>query len=710
MASAAQRRKKRIDRKEKAQRAGRVLPTEVMGLLSLPPEAEIPNTALMPSLAMNTTSLEKFQTHGTFAEQQPCPSSQEKGREKHQEKGTGFPLYKRNDGKQTDPRATKLADAPGSGRADVLVSGRADAPGSRRGDALAVRPTEARTTKPLEPLPQFAGPLEVSNKIPKYRSESSGQSGLTPLAHQSSSSLPSSTSPQTLVKRSVSVGAFRDRIAVACCLMGHHSVSLMSAFARPAFDRTIEVIAQRGLQFAAAVQPIVRPLQQQFERLPLHLFGFEMWARARRKQLAAGGAASLLAVTAFATAPFSEEILPPPQMLAETLMSASSVFDFQDTVVKVESIRRGDTMAALLSRMDLIDRDLAEFVKKDLLARKSFQLLPGRLAMAEVDGYGKIQRFVLRTGGIDESSAQSPKRVVIVREGDGFHVREELVVLDRGIETRSAEIQSSLYAATDQVGIPESVASKIADIFGGDIDFHRDLRKGDRLRVMYETLREPGGLDTAAPGRVLGIEFLNAGRRLEAFWFDPDGDGAGSGSYYDSKGHSLRKSFLRNPVEFSRVSSGFSGARLHPIFQQWRAHRGVDFSAPHGTRVRAAGDGVVSFVGRNGGYGNMVVLKHRDKSETVYAHLSNFAEGLRVGQQIQQGESIGEVGSTGWATGPHLHYEFRINGEPVDPMTTAFQSGGTQIPSAHRDRFASFTSQVKAQLNEAPAKALSRFE
>lgn len=672
MASAAQRRKKRIDRKAKSQRADRVLPTEVMGLLSMPLEGKAPNAGAMPSENINTSS-ERSQTHSSSAQLQPRLSGPEIS--------TKFPGYKL--------------------KTDVPVDGWAE------------KPVEARAVKPLEPLPRFAGPLEASNKLSKYQSEPSIESGLTPLtpaAAQQAFGIPSATVPQTLVKRSVSVGALRDRFAVAYWLFAHRSVDWFSALAKPAFERTIETIAQRGLQLAAAMQPVARPLQQHFERLPLHLFGIEMWARARRKQLAAGGAASLLAVTAFATAPFSEEILPPPQMLAETLMSAPSVFDFQETLVKVESIRRGDTIAAILSRMDLIDRDLAEFVKKDLLARKSFQLLPGRLAMAEVDGYGKIQRFVLRTGGIDESSAQSPKRMVIAREGDGFHVREELVMLDRGLETRSAEIQSSLYAATDQAGIPESVASKIADIFGGDIDFHRDLRKGDRLRVMYETLREAGGLDTASPGRVLGIEFLNAGRRLEAFWFDPDGDGAGSGSYYDSKGHSLRKSFLRNPVEFSRVSSGFSGARLHPIFQQWRAHRGVDFSAPHGTRVRAAGDGVVSFVGRNGGYGNMVVLKHRDKSETVYAHLSNFAEGLRVGQQIQQGDSIGEVGATGWATGPHLHYEFRINGEPVDPMTTAFQSGGIQIPSAHKDRFASFTSQVKAQLNEAPAKALSRFE
>jgi murein DD-endopeptidase MepM/ murein hydrolase activator NlpD len=623
MASAAQRRKKRIERKVKAQGSSRVTPAEVINLLSAA-------SAIEPSSAT---------TEKVSVAIEPNPAT--------------------------------------------------------------LKPAEAPTkSKHLEPLPQFSA-VHVAVSKPHY-GHAKPPAAVDRIQDQ--------LAPEPLRRRSLKVGALRDRVAVACCLIRHQFSDWLGELSKPAFERAVDMIAQRSLQLAAAVQPISRPIQQQFERLPLHLFGLEMWARSRRKQLAAGSAASLLAVTAFATAPFSEEALPPPQMLAESLVAASTVFDFQETLVKVESIRRGESMASLLARMDLIDRDLIEFVKRDAMARKSFQLLPGRLAMAEVDGYGKIQRFVLRTGGIDESSVRSPKRVVIVRDGDAFDVREELVALDKGVETRAAEIQSSLFAATDQVGIPEAVASRIADIFGGDIDFHRDLRKGDRLRVMYETLREPGGLDTPTPGRVLGIEFFNAGRRLEAFWFDPDGDGAEGGSYYDAKGQSLKKAFLRNPVEFSRVSSGFSGARLHPIFQQWRAHRGVDFSAPHGTRVRAAGDGVVSFVGRNGGYGNMVVLRHRDKSETVYAHLSSFAEGLRVGQSIQQGESIGEVGATGWATGPHLHYEFRVKGEPVDPMTTAFQSGGIPVPSAHKERFASYTSQVKAQLNEAPATALARFE
>ncbi|NBQ82033.1 MAG: hypothetical protein EBU09_09135 [Betaproteobacteria bacterium] len=243
--------------------------------------------------------------------------------------------------------------------------------------------------------------------------------------------------------------------------------------ARVSPSQVLDQLSMPAPPASLTASPATPSASPQYARLPLHLLDAEMWARARRKQLTAGGAASFLAVTAFATAPLSEEALPPPQVVAESLLAAGSIFDFQETVVKVETIRRGESIGSLLARMDLIDRDLADFVKKDLLARKSFQLLPGRLAMAEIDGYGKIQRFVLRTGGIDESSSRSPKRVVISRDGDGFHVREELVALERGIETRAAEIQSSLFAATDQVGIPEGVASKVADIFGGDSNSRR---------------------------------------------------------------------------------------------------------------------------------------------------------------------------------------------------------------------------------------------
>ncbi|MFM7254609.1 MAG: peptidoglycan DD-metalloendopeptidase family protein [Betaproteobacteria bacterium] len=479
--------------------------------------------------------------------------------------------------------------------------------------------------------------------------------------------------------------------------------------ARP-LHALVQTLSEAGMAVLGALQPVLRPLARKIERLPLILLDWELWAITHKRQIGAGGAASMLAVTAFATAPLSEEALPPPSLVVESMALSPASFDFSDTVTVIETIQRSDSMSALLQRMDLIDPQLMEFVRKDTRAKRLFQLLPGRLAVAEVDGYGRVQRFMLRTGGLDETSAQAPRRVVIRRDGDALSVSEELITLERSVEMREAQVQSSLFAATDAAGIPDLVASRVADIFGGEVDFHRDLRKGDHLKVSYETLREPGGLDTPISGRVLGAEFVNGGRKLEAYWFDPDGPGPIEGAYYSGSGESLRKAFLRNPVEFSRVSSGFSGSRLHPIFQQWRAHRGVDFAAPHGTRVRAAGDGTVDFVGWYRGYGNMVVIRHRDRTETVYAHLQSFAEAIRPGYRVQQGETLGEVGSTGWATGPHLHYELRINGEHVDPLTVAMGSSGATLTKTQREAFVSHLAQLRAGFNPPGTSPVARFE
>ncbi|MGA0797517.1 MAG: M23 family metallopeptidase, partial [Quisquiliibacterium sp.] len=231
----------------------------------------------------------------------------------------------------------------------------------------------------------------------------------------------------------------------------------------------------------------------------------------------------------------------------------------------------------------------------------------------------------------------------------------------------TAEIRSSLFAATDAADIPESVAIKIADIFGGDIDFHRDLRKGDRLRVIFETIREADSLDGPAGSRVLAVEFVNDGNQFDAMLFEREG----RAEYFSFAGKSLRKAFLRNPLEFSRISSGFSLSRLHPVHNVWRAHRGVDFAAPTGTKVRASSDGKVKFAGNQNGYGKVVILEHSGRYSTLYAHLSRISPDLRPGARVSQGDVIGAVGSTGWATGPHLHYEMRIDGKHVDPMRVA---------------------------------------
>src|SRR5712671_527246 len=248
----------------------------------------------------------------------------------------------------------------------------------------------------------------------------------------------------------------------------------------------------------------------------------------------------------------------------------------------------------------------------------------------------------------------------IVADGTEYHAGEVTSALEPRVTMRSGVIRSSLFAATDAAGIPDSVGMQMADIFAGDVDFYRDLRKGDRFAVVYEE-HTFGGAPVRA-GRVLAAEFTNGGKTYRAVYY-------GKG-YYTPEGNNLRKAFLRTPLEFSRVSSGF-GMRRHPIAHAWRAHKGIDYAAQTGTRVRAVGDGIVEYAGPKGGYGNVVMLRHHGEYSTVYAHLSRIAQGVKRGARVAQNDTIGAVGQTGWATGPHLHYEFRIAGEARNPFSIA---------------------------------------
>jgi murein DD-endopeptidase MepM/ murein hydrolase activator NlpD len=231
---------------------------------------------------------------------------------------------------------------------------------------------------------------------------------------------------------------------------------------------------------------------------------------------------------------------------------------------------------------------------------------------------------------------------------------------------RSGTIKTSLFEATDQAGLPEATASQLAEIFGGDIDFHRDLRKGDTFSVTYEVTYSNG--EPVRSGRIQAAEFVNQGKPYRVVFFQTDSN---HGDYYTPDGKSVRKAFLRSPVEFSRISSGFTSSRFHPILQKWRSHKGVDYAAPIGTRVKVTADGTVSLVGKQGGYGNVIMVNHQGRYSTVYGHLSRYASGLHRGQRVVQGEVIGYVGMTGWTTGPHLHYEFKIDGQQRDPLRVA---------------------------------------
>ncbi len=355
------------------------------------------------------------------------------------------------------------------------------------------------------------------------------------------------------------------------------------------------------------------------------------------------------------------------------LMPAPTAF------VREERFQRGDTHASLLARLGVNEED----AKQALRARVLWQLRTGYTVTAQVDAEGVLLGLSYLSG--------RDNLVRVERDGERFRAAEESAPLETHVAMKAGVIRSSLFAASDTAGIPDSVAIQLADVFGGDIDFHRDLRKGDRFSVVYEQ-HYVGGRPVHT-GRVLAAEFLNQGKRLRAVYFDNDN---GKGGYYAPDGKSLRKAFLRSPLEFSRVSSGF-GMRRHPFMKDWRAHQGVDYAAPSGTRVRSVGDGVVEFAGNKGGYGKVVILRHQGQYSTVYAHLSRFASGLHRGTRVLQGEAIGYVGSTGWATGPHLHYEFRIGGVARNPLAITLPAA-LPVPKQDMAAFREQAEPLDAQL------------
>jgi murein DD-endopeptidase MepM/ murein hydrolase activator NlpD len=333
----------------------------------------------------------------------------------------------------------------------------------------------------------------------------------------------------------------------------------------------------------------------------------------------------------------------------------------EQSYMSEERIRPGDTLASLMSRLGIDDTAAANFIKADRTARSLLQLRPGRLVQAKTSDDGEL----LWLSATASDGRDAPVRTLtITRDGDQFKAAESQAQLERRIEMTGGEIRSSLYAATDAAQIPDNVAQQLVDMFSTDIDFASDLRRGDRFDLVYESFWKDG--EYVRSGRILAAEFVNAGKTFQAVWFDEPGSRQGGG-YYSFDGKSLKKAFLRSPIEFSRISSGFA-MRVHPISGQWKQHKGVDFAAAIGTPIRAAADGTIEFAGRQGGYGNLIVIKHWGKYSTAYGHMSRFANGMRRGMKVSQGEVIGYVGTTGWSTGPHLHYEFRVDNTPRDPL------------------------------------------
>lgn len=403
---------------------------------------------------------------------------------------------------------------------------------------------------------------------------------------------------------------------------------------------------------------------------------------------------------AFAVASFGPDAVDLPVRLVEqpveSLATGATLAELTErpgfSLYRSEQVRSSDTPESLLQRLGVADPAAAAFLRRDAQVQKNLLGRGGRTVSAETTDDHRLLRITARWAPDEEGSFQ---RLVVEKTPQGFASRIESGALTSSSRLAGGVVRSSLFAATDAAKIPDGVAVQLAELFSGDIDFRKALRQGDRFSVVYETLEADG--EPLRSGRLLSAEFHNNGKTHQAVWFQEAG--SSKGAYYTLDGQSRRRAYLASPVEFSRISSNFS-MRFHPILQKWRAHLGTDFAAPTGTTVRTVGDGVVEFAGVQNGFGNVVFVKHRNQHVTVYAHLSRID--VRAGQSIEQGQTIGAVGATGWATGPHLHFEFRVNGEQVDPMTLAQQSeSALPVSASARPAFDRMAAMVRTQLASA---------
>ena len=319
------------------------------------------------------------------------------------------------------------------------------------------------------------------------------------------------------------------------------------------------------------------------------------------------------------------------------------------------TVKRGDSLYLIFKRLGLPQGDLARMTASKPLRKKLARIAPGQEIEFYTDAESRLTRLVHRSDLL--------RSLHVSRDGDAFAFEEIVETPDVSVATATGVIDSSLFEAGQRAGLSDKIIMQMTGIFAWDVDFALDIRVGDQFALIFE--EQFKDREKIGEGSIVAAEFTNRGRRIRAVRYV---DATGRSGYFSPDGRSMRKAFLRTPVNFTRISSRFNLKRRHPILHKIRAHRGVDYAAPRGTAVKASGDGKVIFAGRKGGYGRTVVVQHGSVYTTLYAHLSRFPKGIRPGKRVRQGQTIGYVGSTGLATGPHLHYEFRVRGVHRDPL------------------------------------------
>jgi murein DD-endopeptidase MepM/ murein hydrolase activator NlpD len=348
-----------------------------------------------------------------------------------------------------------------------------------------------------------------------------------------------------------------------------------------------------------------------------------------------------------------------PQVLASPAAGTAPEVTAQATNPDSEwheiTVKSGDSLAAIFSRVGISAGELHTLLAQGGATHNLKKIYPGQTLHLMTNGDQQLLRLSYK---IDELSTLD-----VSRNGDEFEISTTHRTPERRIINASGSIDNSLFLSAQAAGLSDSMTMELAGIFGWDIDFALDIRKGDQFTVLYEELYLDG--ERIGNGNILAAEFINQGTHYQAVRYT---DAGGKTDYYSLDGKSMRKAFLRTPVEFSRISSGFSLGRRHPILNRIRAHKGVDYAAARGTPIKSTSNGKIVFRGKKGGYGNTIIIQHGTKYSTLYAHMSNFRGGLTTGTRVKQGQVIGYVGSSGLATGPHLHYEFRVDGVHRDPL------------------------------------------
>lgn len=431
------------------------------------------------------------------------------------------------------------------------------------------------------------------------------------------------------------------------------------------------------------------------------------WLRRHPRAVTAVVAGGLFgfAATAFGIAPLVAEAENVPRRVVTETVSAfdiesqlESLADHELELHRTDLTRSSDTADTLLRRLGVADVTASAFLRSDAIARKLLEGRPGKMVQVRVDESGRLEELTARFGATRSELAQTHfQRLRVMRINGRLYATTETAPLVAQVRIGSGTIVSSLFAAIDESRVPDRVATQLAEVFGAEIDFHRSLRKGDTFSVVYESLTADGEPITwnAGTGRLLAAEFVNKGKRHDAVWF---AGANGRGAYFGLDGKNKGGSFLASPMEFSRVTSGFA-MRMHPIFRDWRQHKGIDYAAPIGTPVRSVASGTVTFAGTQNGYGNVVIVNHGKDRETLYAHLSRIE--VRKGQSVGQGDHIGAVGMTGWSTGPHLHFEFKVDGAHRDPAEIAAQASELEMTTAERERLSNIAVAARSQLTVA---------